>query len=316
METLTDRKTEQRLRSTMAGLFIRAVRYPFKLARWIMERRRRMRKGEDLRKRIITYFTGTPGAMGEEEQEVVDYLRHHPLAAIPYRFADETGGNNAAVERDPSNGLPFVMHRGQRLYFKRNWTIPNVRFCYSALLAEQHERSPHRYVGAGFQVRTGDIVADVGAAEGIFALSVVEDAAEVHLFEGDPSWAEALAATFRPWRDKVRIVHAFVGNEPALGEVRLDDHFVDHPPTVMKLDVEGSEANVLNGARHILDTTAGLRIAVCTYHKQHDAAKLAEQLGQYPGFSLARSSGFMIFLPDPDQQPPYLRRGMLRAWRE
>ena len=51
---------------------------------------------------------------------------------------------------------------------------------------------------------------DVGAAEGFFALSVIEHVKEIILFECDVEWIKALEATFKPWKDKVFIINKYV----------------------------------------------------------------------------------------------------------
>ncbi len=56
----------------------------------------------------------------------------------------------------------------------------------------------------------------------------------------------------------------------------LDDE-VEEKLTYMKMDVEGAESSVLNGAkRHILND--GMRMAVCVYHKPGDIWRLYSQI--------------------------------------
>jgi 16S rRNA A1518/A1519 N6-dimethyltransferase RsmA/KsgA/DIM1 with predicted DNA glycosylase/AP lyase activity len=69
-----------------------------------------------------------------------------------------------------------------------------------------------------FGVSEGDIVVDVGAAEGNFALSVVEKANKVYIIEGNAAWCDALRQTFLPYKEKVEIIQKF------LSDVADDDH--------------------------------------------------------------------------------------------
>jgi 16S rRNA A1518/A1519 N6-dimethyltransferase RsmA/KsgA/DIM1 with predicted DNA glycosylase/AP lyase activity len=48
-------------------------------------------------------------------------------------------------------------------------------------------------------VAEGDVVVDAGAAEGNFALSVIDKASKVYIIEGDAGWCEALRQTFLPY---------------------------------------------------------------------------------------------------------------------
>ncbi|MDR0567342.1 MAG: methyltransferase, partial [Prevotellaceae bacterium] len=58
----------------------------------------------------------------------------------------------------------------------------------------------------------GDVVVDAGVAEGIFALSVVERAKELYLFEADKDWIAPLEATFAPFGNKANIVNCYVAD--------------------------------------------------------------------------------------------------------
>jgi len=61
--------------------------------------------------------------------------------------------------------------------------------------------------------------------------------------------------------------------------ITLDSFFEDMPesewPTFIKLDVEGAEQQVLNGARKII-TEKRPKMAICTYHMPHDIFKIIE----------------------------------------
>src|SRR5205085_2663461 len=109
----------------------------------------------------------------------------------------------------------------KRLYFKRSWTKDDVRSSYNALLIEQDEQSPHRYLTKQFNLENGSVVVDIGTAEGNFALSVIEKVSLIYLFEADEQWAEALHATFDPWKDKVRIINKYVSDHESENSVSL-----------------------------------------------------------------------------------------------
>src|ERR1700723_2973790 len=159
------------------------------------------------------------------------------------------------------------------------------RFQLSALsrgfIAEEYEPSVWSRVMR--EVRTGDHVAEVGASMGLYALAFagrVGAGGHVTAFEPDPESVSALEANVgvKDWRDRVTVVRAAVGQ--CSGQVRfasargqesrietrpeacdhvitvpmvtLDDAFAGQRVDVIKIDVEGFEQQVLQGARTIL----------------------------------------------------------------
>lgn len=156
------------------------------------------------------------------------------------------------------------------------------------------------------------MIADIGAAEGNFALSVVEAAKYLYLFEGEPEWVEALQATFSPYADKVKIINRYASNRSSDRYITLDDFFEKESRTklnFLKMDVEGHEKNVLEGAAQTIRNADDLRMAVCTYHKAQDQS-LLEQLVKSYGAECSFSEGWMLAR---ELNHPMLRRGVLRA---
>jgi hypothetical protein len=98
----------------------------------------------------------------------------------------------------------------------------------------------------------GDIVADIGAAEGIFALSVVEKEKEIYLFECEEKWIEVLKKTFEPWQEIVRIVNKYIMDDSADKSITLDDFFLNKEINFVKADIEGYETLLLKGAKKAL----------------------------------------------------------------
>lgn len=267
-----------------------------------------------LRREIIAHAeTSGLAERDADVREAVDFLRTNPLHVFPYPFvADYRPADHPALF-DAAVGLHYVDHGGKKLYWRAGRKPKRIPGDYAALLAEQDERSPHRYLVPGFDVKPGDIVADVGCAEGNFSLEIVERAAHVYLFEADGRWAKALETTFAPWKHKVTISRSLVGKQSGDGMVALDDFFAGKAaPTFLKLDVEGYEADVLNGARQTIGRAHDVRAAVCTYHRQEDEAALAALLREL-GFTSSVSRGYMLLYREANFGPPYFRRGLLRA---
>ena len=133
------------------------------------------------------------------------------------------------------------------------------------------------------EVSAGDHVAEVGASIGLYALAFagrVGAAGHVTAFEPDPDSISALEANIavNGWQDRVTVIRAAVGQ--CSGQVRfasargqesrieirpevcdgviavpmvtLDDALAGQRIDVIKIDVEGFEQQVLEGARKIL----------------------------------------------------------------
>lgn len=180
-------------------------------------------------------------------------------------------------------------------------------------MKEQDPQCPHCYENESFKFESGDVLVDIGAAEGNFALSVVEKASRIILFESNKEWIEPLNATFEPWKDKVTIVKKFVGDVSDSTCTTLDDYFAaDEKLSFLKIDVEGAESRLLDGCKRILQDQKPLKVAICTYHKPEDEQEFKERLTRY-GFETSHSDGFVLLFTDRKLKAPYLRRGLVRA---
>jgi hypothetical protein len=267
-----------------------------------------------LPKAIAKYYAGRKEKPSDEIANVLNYLGKNPIAVFPYDFQDEYIAENIEVYEDKAKGLRYVLLDGKRLYFKKRWGKKKIQNLYNLLCKEQDARSPHRYLTDDFGFDDGETLVDVGAAEGNFALSVVEKASRLILFEADKEWIEPLNATFEPWKDKVEIVNKFVSNITDSKHTKLDDYLTVSPgqQTFLKIDVEGAESRLLAGCQKILAEQTPLKVAICTYHKQNDEKEFSSLLLQN-GFTVSHSDGYMLFYYDKQLAPPYFRRGLLRA---
>ena len=176
---------------------------------------------------------------------------------------------------------------------------------------EFFEDSPHRYLEPekdGIDVPEGAVLADVGAAEGLFAMLFVERCKKIYLFESDKRWITLLEKSFAPYRDKVEIVEGTVGDGPS--DIKLDDFFKDkEPPTFVKMDIEGYEVVALRGMNDMIHSEAPLSMLICTYHRQSDWDDFYELL--HDRFDITSSSGYYWHMPD--SCPPFFRHGVMRA---
>jgi hypothetical protein len=267
-----------------------------------------------LRSRILEHFSSLPeNDINEEHRQVLKYLESNSLAIFPYNFTSSYSPENVEVLFDARNGMKYVMMENKRLYFKKRWSEKRIRKGYSDLMAEQDSDSPHRYLTDDFSVGSGDVVADIGAAEANFSLSIADKAKKIYIFECDTEWVEALNATFAPWKDKVEIISKRVSDHDDLQNIQFDTFFREKKDiNFLKIDVDGAEQLVLNHCLSVLKAEGPMRIALCTYHKNNDEKDFTDLLLKN-GFRVTPSKGYMIHYYDKAMRSPWLRRGLLRA---
>jgi phospholipid N-methyltransferase len=285
--------------------FVKAKIYPYQL-KWRKYR---------IKHSLIQYFQIEKN-LTAEQQVIFEYLKENPLTEFPYHFTRKYSADIIRTHFDSGLEMFYVLQNDKRLYFKKSWNESLCKQYYNSLLIEQDNLSPHKYETANFQVCQEDIVIDAGAAEGNFALSIIERAKKLYLFEVDPEWMEALEATFAPWKEKVVIVNKYVSNRTNDTDTTLDDFFNNQPLHFIKADVEGAENQLLEGAKLILQRKEPLKIVLCTYHKHNDAETLNNKLKEYE-FNTEFSRGYLIFYYEvlDKLQPPYLRQVLIRAWK-
>ena len=277
---------------------------------YITEKPRRKQRNQQ-RKEIIRFLrTELKSHKDSEKQNIVNFLKRNRFIILPYEFVKKYNRDNVVVYTD--SNMKYVLHDNKRMYFPSNWTEGRVKGYYTWLLAEQDGDSPHHYETAGFHVRDEDIVADIGAAEGIFALSVVEKVKKIYLFECETAWSEALERTFEPWKDKVTIVNRYISDCTDNTSITLDEFLDGSKIDFIKGDIEGAEIKLLAGAKETLAKERNLRIVLCTYHRENDQRDLDRMLKE-SGFQTEFSKGFMIYINDKKLGPPYLRRALIRA---
>ncbi|MDR1930056.1 MAG: FkbM family methyltransferase [Treponema sp.] len=294
-----------------------------KIVKWftpygIVEYRRKKLNQDQIQKEkeIVNYFNKLDKKSQDHEiMEIVNYFENNPFSVFPYNFMKKYRVDNITVYRDEACKMKYVLHEKKRMYFPKNWDDDSVRGYYNGLLIEQDTNSPHRYEDDEFHVNNGDILADIGAAEGLFALSNIEKASKVCLFECDVEWIGALTKTFEPWMEKVRIINKYISDQTKGEYITLDDFLNGGRINFIKADIEGSEIALLKGAKILLSTQDNLQMVLCTYHRENDAEDLKKILLEN-GFDTRFTKRYMIFIFDKSLKEPYLRRGIIRAMKK
>lgn len=269
-----------------------------------------------LKDSVIAYLSAIPqNEIKVEQKQVLEFLKHHDIAVFPYEFTGKYNPEDIPIFYDDAQKLFFTPWEGGNLYYKNGSQKKKAQRYFNSLRLEQDIQSPHRYLTSDFTVSENDVIADVGAAEGNFSLSVVNKAKHIYLFEPEQGWVKALQATFAPWKEKVTIVQKFISDKTGGNSITLDDYFSgDKVVDFIKADVEGAEYSLIRGAAGLIQRHQKLKIALCTYHSQDDATQLEDLLKSH-GFTTRFSDGYMLYYYGKQNivKPPYLRRAVLRA---
>lgn len=240
-------------------------------------------------------LTGHRKCESEDLQHVIDYASDHGVRMYCYPFYDEyMVDRDLSVCYDGKKRLYYGVYAGHKMYLSRKFDTPQkaeLYFRYACM--EQDERSPHCYLSEYFCVKKGDMGIDIGAAEGIFALQVIDNVEHIYLIEADTNWCEALEATFCNERDKVTIIQGYVSDIDQDGYLSLDMVFKDKRVDFIKMDIEGMERKALQGACGLIERCMP-KIAVCTYHNAEDEKEIRTWLETAGPYRTQNSQGYVV----------------------
>ena len=255
-----------------------------------------------------------------EIRKVLSYVkRMRRVKTFNDPFADPYEDYSCEIKKDKGSGMFFADYGGRPMYFSRDYFTEKSCLQYMrGILAEQDTHSPHRYLSDDFNVDEGSVVLDVGVAEGNFSLDVVDRVSKLILVESNQNWVEALKKTFgKEIADgKVEIVPKMLGGgKNDQKHTSIDALYRKYGRLdFIKMDIEGGEEEALNGAKIWMQECTSAKLAVCAYHKPESFQEITKMLEGL--FQMSHTKGYMYFNPIVKKQPPYLRRGMVRAVRK
>lgn len=265
----------------------------------------RLRRGE-----VITYLNHTGDY---EKTQISDFLRKN-ISVFPYEYIKKYDMRNIVALKDPGEGLTYIKDFNTKIYMKKGYSIKMLaKRYYNNILIEQDECSPHRYVTNNFKPLSNDVIIDIGGAEGFFGLPYIDRAKKIYIFERDLGWVKALRHTYQDHMDKVHIIDKFVSNYTDDNHISLDDFIekegLESESIFIKIDAEGSEPLIIDGAKKWLEKVPKARIALCVYHNQNHEALFRKV---FKDWHIQNSDGYMLYYYDYNFGEPYLRRGVLR----
>lgn len=244
--------------------------------------------------------------------EICGYLQNHEIDMFNGQIKKEYPGDMFDIARDESSGLLYSYWMGKRIYLKSEIQSRAVAKEYLSLLCkEQDKNSPHCYSMDKLNLNGEDVVIDGGAAEGFFSLQIVDKVKKIYLVEGDGGWLEALKYTFAPYGRKIVIVPKWLGSKNDESNISIDQIDSEDKITLVKLDVEGAEADAIAGGEETFSSDRDIRVVACTYHRTEDADNFCTYF-QNKGFDTEFSKGY-LFVGGLEVVKPELRKGVLTA---
>lgn len=226
--------------------------------------------------------------------QVLKYIKKNGLDIFNYEFAEKYKNIPVEVFWDSDRGMFYVIHKRKRLYFSRDLdNNQKVTKYYRFLLMEQDSQSPHKYLSQYEEIEAGSVVADVGAAEGLFSIEIIDRVSKLYILEADPGWVEALKATFKDYSDKAVIIEKFISSYDD-GNMAALDSLINGPVNFIKMDIEGNEWDALQGAKRIIQESINLKCAICCYHGDFDQV-LIEDFMDKNNLQYHTTSGFIWF---------------------
>ena len=222
---------------------------------------------------------------------------------------------------DQSSKLPYVLHNDKKLFFPKSLTPIEAANYYINYITVEHLLDkddglgkPHQYQSCRFQVECGDILFDIGCAEGLFGLDNIEKVDRLILVESSNQWIEPLRNTFAPYSDRVVIIEKKVSNLDFNDNVSLTSLIQQYGGNscFIKIDIEGAEKSSICATNFTAFGADKIKIATATYHLQNDYEEIKTHL-ENNGFTTETSTGFMLFDLYDTPEPPYFRKGIVRG---
>lgn len=251
--------------------------------------------------------------ISDEMKEVLSYLKYNPLRMYCYPFYDEYLHKESDIQYDNKSKLYYGIYDGKKMYLSKKFnTLQKARAYFNAVTMEQDIRSPHCYWSDKGHCYEG-IGVDLGSAEGIFALKIIEQVEHIYLIEADEQWVEALKYTFEPYQDKVTIIKKYIGKEDKDDHTKLDTLLLSKTINFIKMDIEGMELEALQGAEKVLLKNE-IKLAICVYHQKNDNELISQWL-QKRGYHFKNTKGFVVCQGDweLEKDETDFRRALLLA---
>ena len=268
---------------------------------------------------IINYFEINRDEAAQYAEEIQYLKSQQDLSMIPYAQIKKMELPIQA-DYDKKKGLPYVLHNEKKLFFPKHWSIEDARKEYRNFIERENiigggytTKAPHQYQSDNFKIEPGDILLDIGCAEGLVALDSIEKTKQTILYEADPIWEAPLKATFEPYKNKIKIISKWVSDKDSKTTTTLSSSIqgLENETFFVKMDIEGAEELVVRGNSDFFKKRK-TKVACCTYHKIEHFENINCIFKEW-SYSTSPSDGFILCFIDNTFMPPFFRKGLIRA---
>lgn len=186
-----------------------------------------------------------------------------------------------------------------KLYWPKEFQIERL----NQVVCENFDHKDfHYYQGHNTPIEQGEILLDIGTAEGLFPLSVIDKCSKIFLIEPSKIFEQCLKKTFKNYSDKVVIINKAVGNDTqniffdensldgiitkeskntiAVELDKIDNIIKNEKITYLKADIEGFELEMLKGAANTIRQNKP-KIAITTYHEANNPQEIIDLIKSY-----------------------------------
>lgn len=162
----------------------------------------------------------------------------------------------------------------------------------------------HYYQKEKTIIEKEEYLLDIGTAEGLFPLSVIDKCKHIVMIEPSSKFYKTLHKTFASFQDKVTIHKTAIGDydgdvffeeDSLIGQISTTNSSTDNKTTIRKIDtlidenqkitylkadIEGFEQEMLKGAENTIKRNKP-RIAITTYHTENDPDEIINLIKSY-----------------------------------
>ncbi len=293
---------------------IREIIYDLFLGKILRNRRKKNREKveERLSKDIPLFYKNNKKGFSEENYIAARWIEKNGYSMFPYDFIFKYKDKIDVYECKDSK-MKYIYHDNKKMYFPKKFSFTDCQNYYKSLIIEQDIDSPHRYNYDYFNEHpvSSWSVLDIGAAEGIFSLSIIDKVEKIYLFECDGQWLEALNMTFSPYKNKVKIINRYVSNQDSEQMISIDSFIkkeISNKLYYIKMDIEGAELLALKGAQNLISSSSKIYMSICSYHLNEIGEDIINYLKIF-NMKTSYTKGLMAF----NDAPPYFRKGVIYA---
>jgi FkbM family methyltransferase len=225
--------------------------------------------------------------------ELIKFLFKPKVASIANKFIKN-------ITHNEDYEITFT-NLNKKLFWPSKFSISRL----NQVVAESFDTEDwHYYQKEHTEINSGEIILDIGTAEGLLPISVIDKCEHIYMIEPSKLFCNCLNKTFSEYKEKTTIFNVAVGNSD--GTINFDENSLDgmisnvnssttqeiaihkidtlfnknQPITYLKADIEGFELEMLKGAEQILKKNKP-KIAITTYHTQNNPKEIIDLIKSF-----------------------------------